>query len=34
MDERRKDAWADVLLALLFVGTLLGGLAVLRLLGH
>jgi hypothetical protein len=34
MDDHRKDTWAGVLLALLFVATLLGGLLVLRLTGH
>ena len=34
MNEPQKDAWAGVLLGLIFLANLLGGLLVLRLTGH
>jgi hypothetical protein len=34
MNEQQKDAWAGILLGLMFLVTLLGGLLVLRLTGH
>jgi hypothetical protein len=34
MNERQKEAWSGVLLALLVVAMLLGGLLVLRLTGN
>ena len=34
MDDHRKDTWAGVFLVALFAAMLLGGLAVLRLMGH
>jgi hypothetical protein len=34
MDESKKDTWAGVILIALFLVMLLGGLAILRLMGH